>query len=236
MTEKRKDKGKGRRKDKGKEKQQDVGQLEGLLAFSGQDVTHSNQVRTGIPVPIPVPGPIPVVNQSDDFISIGMGDMVKLNQMGCDQIIGPINGPNEGLPEYQVRRSWFNQLQAGAGNHSIPSPVANRYPRPRPIVAQTRTQQAIPEPVIDPFLVGGVQEDNIDLVVPVERVSTPELATPAVASTLGKRNTVNHSPIKRPVTRGSKQRKVMTSDEIARLEAKKYMTEGKRNRQGKKRE
>jgi hypothetical protein len=93
----------------------------------------------------------------------------------------------------------------------------------------------IPEPIIDSALVEETQDDSV---ADVGRVSRLDSAAPlaAVASTLGKRNPVNRSPIKKSATRSSKQWKVMTSDEVARLEAEKYMQKGKQIRRAKKRD
>ena len=38
-----------------------------------------------------------------------MAQMLQLKDMGYEAL-GPINGPNEGLPEYQVPKAWVEDL------------------------------------------------------------------------------------------------------------------------------
>jgi hypothetical protein len=41
-------------------------------------------------------------------VRIDMGQMMMLKNMG-HQVMGPVNGPNEGLPQYEVPRLWLQE-------------------------------------------------------------------------------------------------------------------------------
>jgi hypothetical protein len=79
-------------------------------------------------------------------IRIDMGTMMKLKEMGCDNVVGPVNGPNDGLPEYEAPKVWIERLNTMKSSANTES--ANR-PRPRPIPRPT-----VPSNIqIDPALI-----------------------------------------------------------------------------------
>ena len=194
-----------------------------------------------------------------DLITIGMGEMTKLRNLGCEEIFGPINGPNEGQPQYQVPCYWLERLHVAAP-HPNPDPAqpttVRPYPRPRPIMARPaqHTDSTVhSESVIDPSLLLQTSiSDNTNNVRQGSSTSIANLVPPAVyeaganidpessllpnrqLTTSRKRGRVVKSP-NRPVTRSSKQRRIMTSDALAMQEAETLLKFGKRDRTQKKR-
>jgi hypothetical protein len=130
-------------KGKGKEKERDP--LEGLLTISesarattpGHDITYIHPNRAS-----PQRINHPTQQSENDLVVVDMGGMLQLREMGC-AIIGPVNGPNEGPPQYLVPKSWVDQLTLGGPVD--PTTVTRPYPRPRPV--NNRSQElAIPTP------------------------------------------------------------------------------------------
>lgn len=187
-----------------------------------------------------------------DVVRIEMGQMAELRKLG-HQVPGPINGPNEGLPQYEVPREWLEQLQiTGISNPEptptpIPDPIpsARPYPRPRPILER-------PQNTIDPALVEQTLVDNTSATDHVQRNVTPvprdnpasqvatgtaRPGTPTVIPTvLGKRTTLLRSPPSKRQTHTTQKRKIVTGDDLAMQEAQKLMKEGVRTRRTRKRE
>jgi hypothetical protein len=58
-------------------------------------------------------------------VRIDMGQMVQLKEMGYE-VSGPVNGPNEGLPEFEVPEHWLKSLT------SEPPLMPNKSPRAIP--------------------------------------------------------------------------------------------------------
>ena len=95
------------------------------------------------------------------MVRVNLDQASWLIQMGY-QLHGPVNGPNEGSPEYEVLRALFDKLnsQATASVYPTLTPSGSRpYPRPRPIykASQLPVTNAIPEDCIDPLLLPQVQ-------------------------------------------------------------------------------
>ena len=107
------------RRDKGK--QRDVEQLQGLLQME-QNTPDVDRERAHSTLPSGLPGhqsgPAAPVGSSD-LATIGMGDMLRLKNIGCNEIFGPINGPNQGLPQYQVPSTWLQRLLAGPSRAAV---------------------------------------------------------------------------------------------------------------------
>jgi hypothetical protein len=193
-----------------------------------------------------------------DLITVGMGEMTKLRNMGCEEIFGPINGPNEGQPQYQVPRHWLERLHDASSNPD-PDPAqpttVRPYPRPRPIMARP-PQRADSTPseshLIDPSLLqSAISDNNTNIMQASSSTSANVVPTTVYAAggiidtdtallpnrqsnTSRKRDRVTKSP-NRPVTRSSKQRRIMTSDALAMQEAETLLKFGKRDRAQKKR-
>src|SRR5260221_7495560 len=102
-------------------------------------------------------------NSENDLVVVDMGDsMIRLRDMGCT-VIGPINGPNEGPPQYHVTKLWVDRLNQTNNDH--PVPVKRPTPRSRPIHNQVQPLTSLTEvPAIDPTLL------NMDATA-VEKVS-----------------------------------------------------------------
>ena len=45
-----------------------------------------------------------------DFVRISMGQMLQLREMGYE-VLGPVNGPNEGYPEYEALKGMLGKLK-----------------------------------------------------------------------------------------------------------------------------
>ncbi len=137
-----KDKGKERDTDKDKRKGRDTSQLKDLLPIS----------RNFTPNPDGTDG------AQDEWVRIDMRLMMMLRDMGYE-VRGPMNGPNEGLPQYEVPKSWLQSL----GSALTPTPIPRLQslglaPTPAPTPSHLPTGDrayplARPRPtVIDPAL------------------------------------------------------------------------------------
>jgi len=88
--------------------------------------------------------------------------MVMLRELGYE-VCGPINGPNEGLPRYEVPKSWLRTLESQMEEAPTPSPFptdARPYPCPRPI--QSKSAQLTSSTVIDPALENNAGPSNFN--------------------------------------------------------------------------
>ena len=56
-----------------------------------------------------MPDPQTLLLPQHDLVRIDMGQMSQLKDMGY-KVLGPVNGPNEGLPEYEVPKAWVEDL------------------------------------------------------------------------------------------------------------------------------
>jgi hypothetical protein len=159
-----------------KGKQNALSQLDRILPSSSRHSPDSAAPEAGPnPNPSPEPGPStscarpatarpshpPILEP--DVVRVNLGQVNRLREMGY-QVHGPVNGPNEGLPEYLVPHSWLDILNKEVTMQPltlvpIPIPIpmsstARPYPRPRPI-QKTRGQQnlnQVPTMAIDPLL------------------------------------------------------------------------------------
>lgn len=117
---------KERRKKKGKGKER-ADPFEGLLQINPDPTT-----RVGTEHPL--------IGSSDQtgsrqlptrLVRINMGVMVQLKERGYT-VSGPVNGPNEGLPEFEVPEEWLNSLASTTPAMPIEVGCAPD-PRPKPI-------------------------------------------------------------------------------------------------------
>ena len=136
-----KKKGRQTVKPKKKGKQTEVSQLDDLLTIS-QNMS-LNPSRNA--------SPDRTRTMTDKLVTIDMGKMMMLRDMG-HEVIGPINGPNEGLPLYEVPRSWLEQLELQINDGPNPSP----FPTPTPHLPVSHRHL----PVIDPSLISGPSNVN----------------------------------------------------------------------------
>jgi hypothetical protein len=194
------------------------------------------------------------LNQND-LVRIDMGQMLQLKNMGYEAV-GPVNGPNDGYPEYEVSIAMFQVLQSQLQT----SPTRNE--------AENEMRFIGPEPapnVIDPALLGQAEQPPQNNDMPPEIVppttppnngqtdnpshiscSTPEVGcidrptTPPNAEAgpnhnktpqkqLGKRGQANFSP-QTNRQRGKQKKKKLTDDDRAALEAQNMAQSGSRRR------
>jgi hypothetical protein len=84
----------------------------------------------------------PQTSPENDLIRIDMGQMLQLKDMGYEAV-GPVNGPNEGYPEYEVPKAMYQVLQSRLET------------TPTPNQTQVVLVESEPAPnVIDPALLG----------------------------------------------------------------------------------
>ena len=50
-----------------------------------------------------------VESQQNQLVKIDMRQMLKLRELGYE-VLGPVNGPNKGYPEYEVQKMWLDVL------------------------------------------------------------------------------------------------------------------------------
>jgi hypothetical protein len=86
------------------------------------------------------------VSQENDWVRIDMRQMLQLKEMGHDAI-GPVNGPNEGYPEYEVSRMVFKKLTHLTEMQQTPN-VNEQAAQVRPDVTESEHDP------IDPSLLG----------------------------------------------------------------------------------
>jgi hypothetical protein len=223
-------------KTKAKGKQRELPQLDGLLPMSQRPTASPGPSRAFIQENYQQ-GPSNV----DELVRINMGQMELLKKMG-HQVIGPINGPNEGQPQYEVPISWLRHLEKEtflreelAPGPSIPRP----YPRPRPLKTMPALQDTTP--LIDPALAdqAPTPTDKQQETMTPNRTGSPifqEIVTPDPTNTLeiqsgsgslpgpnptvlGKRSTVVRSPQRQAEAHTTQRRKVVTGDDLAAQEA-----------------
>ena len=150
-----------RRHKKGKEKQREDA-LEGLLRIDeSEEPPTLNDIEIAIPT---VAGPsnnrsanIPdkqtsVQSPGNRLVRIDMGRMLQLRNMGYE-VLGPLNGPNEGYPEYEVPQTVLDKVTSLA-------PSQHAW-NPRPIQYTEQLNEIVPSPTpIDPVLPSNGQETN----------------------------------------------------------------------------
>jgi hypothetical protein len=246
-----------KKKDKGKQREDP---LQGLLridesvepptAEPAEPVTQPNMNPT-------VGGPANQCNQKpfehqtseNDLVRIDMGQMLRLKDMGYEAV-GPVNGPNEGYPEYEVPTAMLQMLQS----RSQTSPTPNQG---------QRSIEPKPAPnMIDPALLGQADQTNdpspdkvdmppeVSIVHPttqlnngqgsIVRPTTPPNANADSAPNqnhnktpqqkLGKRVQANLSPQNNHHERGNSKKKKLTADDRAAMEAQNMVQSGSRRR------
>jgi len=117
------------------------------------------------------PNPTGATGAQDDWVRIDMQQMIKLRDMGHEPR-GPVNGPNEGLPEYEVPKSWLQLLALAPSptpslmptrDWAIPSPQPNPCPHSALDIAPNNS-------VIDPSL---LELTNANAVAGPSRLQLP---------------------------------------------------------------
>ena len=199
---------------------------------------------------------IPAVSDQNALVRIDMGQMLRLREMGYE-ILGPVNGPNEGFPEYEVPKAWVDMLKS----HSAPSPTEAQA------AIGAGGADPVPHPIIDPALLGQAEQTGhnntmaaatADMVPEASEQSHQPPTTPILQSAgrnarpttppndntrsdkngkqipktskkrLGKRARGNLSPQVIPQTRGNNKKKKVTDDNLAAIEAQNMVQSGSR--------
>ena len=71
----------------------------------------------------------------DALVTIDMGQMLELKDMGY-KVFGPLNGPNDGYPEYQVPSKIFDALTSRRQMQRVPNASDSNNPPPSPVGAE----------------------------------------------------------------------------------------------------
>ena len=117
---------------------------------------------------------------SSDLISVSMSQMLRLKTMECSDIFSPINGPNEGLPKYQVPLYWLRCLGGAADQNRITRYSMLHHNSDTQPISINKVSTSLYEPVIDPSLVTNTQIENLN--VGTIYAAAPEVQ-PATAQT-----------------------------------------------------
>ena len=138
--------GNRRQKDKGKQREDPLQGLLQIDALTVNDIQNEDRPNT-----IPSAGPSRSHNLDDSeqvassdqnrLVRIDMGKMLQLKEMEY-KVMGPVNGPNEGYPEYEVSNAVLSALhqQCQINPNTNPNDI-------------TRVQSPDPSPIqIDPVL------------------------------------------------------------------------------------
>jgi hypothetical protein len=102
----------------------------------------SNKRSRNIPEPQPS-----VASHQNAMVRIDMGQMLQLKDMGYE-ILGPVNGPNEGYPEYEVPKTVLQMLISHRQLDNVPEPNKVDNPKgpsatdPGPILIDPALRQA----------------------------------------------------------------------------------------------
>jgi hypothetical protein len=165
-------------------------------------------------------------------VRIDMGQMVQLKEMGYE-VSGPVNGPNEGLPEFEVPEHWLKSLT------SEPPLIPNESPCAIPgkwshIDPALRSQSTSP-PTPDNPLAGPSAPLPLS---PSERPPSPSQSIPKAAPTrqltskkrLGKKRDVPITPRTTCQAHAMSKRKKLTDDDRAAREAEEMGELGTRQR------
>ena len=155
----------------------------------------------------------------DGLVRINMGQMQQLKNMEFD-VFGPSNGPNEGLPEYHVPRSWLQHLPLA---DSAPMPSKRISPYPPQVQATHGPTYSDPTFVIDPALL------NLES---TSGTRNPEGFPERHRDDDGPNDHSNLklAPDSERMTQGIQRRKVVTDDDLAMKEAQQFIATGKRMR------
>ncbi len=147
------------------------------------------------------------------------------------EVMGPINGLNEGLPQYEVPKSWLQLLESQ--NIMAPTPISTpsqlptgdrSYQRPIPPRPSELGNTVIDPALLEPMNTNAVASPPIVDPVIIAEGSVGEGSSSAEGSGLA--DSGPFTAPGRPQTRSTQKRKVVTTDELALLEAKELLKGG----------
>jgi hypothetical protein len=186
----------------------------------------------------------------DDLVRVDMGKMLQLKQRGYE-VVGPVNGPNEGLPQYEVPKAWVDDLMAHVRSEGVLTGIPSDAVYYTPVVEPSR-RSPIPDN-IDPALlandpppptaaflnppIGALplvpatnDHPTTSTMNTAGSVADPDSILPKSAKKkVGKRAKPNLSPQMHQKQTTNKRKKV-TDDDLAALEAQQMMQSGSRRR------
>lgn len=194
---------------------------------------------------------------SNGFVRIDMGQMLQLKDMGY-KALGPVNGPNEGYPTYDVPKAVYQLLVSN--RQSEGTSRQNEHVEPNETEMDRTDSAAI---AIDPTLLGqlGTDPAPTDIVGQTNAIVNPPLnslsssdtnlptldtnirpTTPPIAADvstntfktpkkrLGKRAQKNLSPQTLHEKQNRNKKKKVTDDDLAALEAQNMVQSRSRRR------
>jgi hypothetical protein len=151
-----------------------------------------------------------------------MGQMLELKEVGYE-VFGPVNGPNEGQPEYEVPKAVLEAL-ISSKQVVYPNQQQNAMRPDRHVWAPDS---------IDPELLGQ-DANNCPTTPPNNNAdldnNAEEIPNNAPQQRLGKRGQADLSPQMKRQTRTAKKKKKVTDDDLAALEAQKMVQSGSKRR------
>ena len=245
-----------KKKDKGKQR---TAQLEGLLQMQQSEEPsisdqakianhqHDDQSAAG-------PSNNQIQNTADpnptpESVRITMGQMIQLKDMGY-KVLGPVNGPNEGYPEYQVPKATFKKLKLIPTTPNAPTELIDanlpsiaidpvlllQDPNERPQINNgTHTTFILQDKGTDqtsqpPFPTQLASNSDIRPITPPNLSAgsnEPSERTQQTPKTrLGKRAQANLSPQAKPQAQSKSKKKKVTDDDRAALEAQDMVRPG----------
>lgn len=258
-----------KRKDKGKQREDP---LQGLLQIDqlvedpiatdqdNADQLITNPNATGPSNPIQVTSererPTAATSHQNDLGRIDMGQMLQLKEMGYE-VGGPVNGPNEGYPEYEVRQAVLQVLISNRQTQDplIPS-VAVMSPDPAPMVIDPsllgqsdhspHNTAVLPDAIVGPLEFTSLRRQPSPNVTVnqqnssgMARPTTPKEAEADSVNTptrsqmqLRKRAQADLSPttVRERQARNAKKKKKVTDDDLAAMEAEKMVQAGSKRK------
>ena len=185
-------------------------------------------------------------SHQNDLVRIDMGKMLMLKDMGYEAM-GPVNGPNDGYPEYEVPRATLQVLQSRSQSISAPTQTEialgaiDPDPVPNVIDPALLGQAEDAEDINDPSQTTGGLPEEVEMPPEVERIVRPTTPLSAEAGSapnphktpqkqLGKRSQANLSPQTNRQLRGNSKKKKITDDDRAAMEAQNIVQSGSRRR------
>ena len=184
-----------------------------------------------------MPDPQTLLLPHHDLVRIDMGQMSQLKDMGY-KVLGPVNGPNEGLPKYEVPKAWVEDLLSQRLLQCALTGLLNEHRHPDALLIEP--DQAATEPdSIDPALL----DKDPSQISPTNAIvndcpTTPQDANADSAADpdhihhktpkqrLSKRGQPDLSPQMKCQTKTMMKRKKVTDNDLAALEAQQMMQSG----------
>src|SRR5438270_11287322 len=162
-----------------------------------------------------------------------MGQMSQLKDMGY-KVLGPVNGPNEGLPKYEVPKAWIEDLLSQRLLQCAPTGLLNKHrhsdaPLIKPDWAATEPDSIDPALLDkDPSQISPTNAIVNDCpTMPQDANANPDhIHHKTPKQRLSKRGQPDLSPQTKHQTKTTMKRKKVTDDDLTALEAQQMMQSG----------